>query len=131
MAKKSVQNLSRRERQIMDILFREGEATVERVRKGLPDPPSYSAVRALLGVLENKGFVGHHKEGRAYTYVPTMNLDAVRDSALKHLVQTLFDGSIEDVVATLMSMSDTELSDRDFERLARLIRKKRKEQSGK
>jgi predicted transcriptional regulator len=128
MKKRILHQLSRRERQIMDALYQLGEGSVSDVQRALADPPSYSSVRTLLGVLENKGFVRHKKAGRAYVYLPTISRDKARDSALKHMVQTFFDGSVEHVVAALITQSGGKLSDEDFERLEKLIRQKRKEE---
>ncbi len=128
MKKRILHQLSRRERQIMDALYQLGEGSVSDVQQALADPPSYSSVRTLLGVLENKGFVRHKKAGRAYMYLPTISRDKARDSALKHMVQTFFDGSVEHVVAALITQSGGKLSDEDFERLEKLIRQKRKEE---
>ena len=127
MKKKDLNRLSRRERQIMDIIYRQNEATVLEVRQALPDPPSYSSVRALMGVLEDKGLVKHKKRGRAYLYRPTISQNQARDSALKHVMQTFFDGSVAGVVTSLVDLSDKSLSDNDFERLEKLVRDKRKQ----
>ena len=127
MKKRDLNRLSRRERQIMDIIYRQNEATVSEVRQALPDPPSYSSVRALMGVLEDKGLVKHKKRGRAYLYRPTISQNQARDSALKHVMQTFFDGSVAGVVASLVDLSDKNLSDEDFERLEKLVQDKRKQ----
>ena len=127
MKKKDLNRLSRRERQIMDIIYRQSEATVSEVHQALPDPPGYSSVRALMGVLEDKGLVKHKKRGRAYLYRPTISQNQARDSALKHVMQTFFDGSVAGVVASLVDLSDKNLSDDDFEHLERLVRDKRKQ----
>jgi BlaI family penicillinase repressor len=97
--------LSRRERQIMDFLFRYGRASVAEVLDGIPDPPSYSAVRALLRVLEQKGHVVHEEDGRAYIYKPTIPRETAQRSALKHLLRTFFDGSTEQAVAALLDLA--------------------------
>ncbi len=127
MKKKDLNRLSRRERQIMDIIYRQNEATVLEVRQALPDPPSYSSVRALMGVLEDKGLVKHKKRGRAYLYRPTISQNLARESALKHVIQTFFDGSVAGVVTSLVDLSDKNLSDDDFERLEKLVQDKRKQ----
>lgn len=126
MSKKQHNQLSRRERQIIDILYREGEAGVADVLKALPDPPSYSTVRALLAVLEEKGQVKHRKKGRQYLYSPVVSRSRASRTALKHVVNTFFDDSVEDVVAALMSMKSTQISAEEYERLSRLIEDKRK-----
>ena len=114
-------HLSRRERQIMDILYREGRATPRDVLERLPDPPSYSAVRAMLRVLENKGHLRHVLEGKSYMYTPTLARTRASRSAMKNMLQTFFDGSAEKAVAALLDMSRSELTDDELERLSRLI----------
>ena len=119
--------LTRRERQIMDILYRDGAATVAEVVAQLPDPPSYSAVRATMNVLEEKGHVRHRQDGPRYVYLPAVPRDRARRAALTHLLQTFFDGSAESAVVALLEMSDRPLSATDFERLAAEVRKARQE----
>src|SRR5260370_353995 len=102
----------RRERQIMDVIYRLGKASVTEVRAELPDPPSYSAVRGMLGLLEDKGFLRHQQHGLKYLYVPAEDPRQVRSSALKHVVKTFFGNSPEQAVAALLEMSDTPLSAR-------------------
>ena len=114
-------DLSRRERQIVDILYTQGRATAAEVQSALPDPPSYSAVRAMLRILEEKGHVRHELDGPRYVYLPTVARDRARHSALKHMVQTFFDGSAEQVISALLDSSDTRLSTRELDRLAKLI----------
>ena len=126
MKKRLYDRLSMRERQIMDVIYRLGEASVAQVQDSIPDPPSYSAVRALLAILQDKNLVKHDKQGRAYVYRPTVSQQKVRDTALKHVVQTFFDGSVANVVASLVNSSDKSLSDKDFERLEKLVKEKRK-----
>ena len=128
MKNKATIQLSRRERQIMDILFRRGEATAAEVLQDLPDPPTYSSVRALLAVLEHKKLVRHRRHGRAYLYCATVNRARASRSALKHVVQTFFDGSLEDVVAALVSMRSAEMTDEEFDRLEKLINSVRREE---
>jgi predicted transcriptional regulator len=120
-------DLSRRERQIMDVLYARGRATAADVRGALPDPPSYSAVRALLRVLEEKGHARHEQDGPRYVYVPRVTRDRAKRSALRHVVRTFFDGSTEKVVAALLDDRSVELSDEELSRLARLIERARKE----
>jgi predicted transcriptional regulator len=120
-------NLSRRERQIMDIIYELNQATAAQVLERLPNPPSYSAVRALLRVLEEKGHLNHKQDGPRYVFVPTLPRDEARENALKHLVNTFFDGSTEKVVAALLDISDEELSEDDYQRLSQLIENARKE----
>jgi predicted transcriptional regulator len=112
-----VSQLSRRERQIMDVLYLRGSATVAEVMEDLPDPPSYSAVRATLRILEEKGHVGHMHDGPRYVYVPTVPADSAREAALSHLVKTFFDGSAEAAAAALLQMSDASLTQSDIARL--------------
>ena len=119
--------LTRRERQIMDVLYRDGSATVAEVVAKLPDPPSYSAVRATMNVLEEKGHVQHRQDGPRYVYLPAVPRDSARRAALNHLLQTFFDGSPESAVVALLEMSDSTLSPTDFERLAAEVRKARQE----
>jgi predicted transcriptional regulator len=111
--------LSRRERQIMDILYREGRATAGRVQELIPEPPSYSTVRALLRVLEEKECVRHESAGREYVYVPTVAREKATQSALGHLVQTFFGGSTEAAVAALLKKE--KLSRSELDRLAQMI----------
>jgi len=124
---KGQKNLSRRERQIMDVIYALQEATVNQVLERLPSPPGYSAVRALLRVLEQKGHLVHRQDGPRYIYAPTWPREKARRSALKHLLQTFFDDSAEDVVAALLDISEDSLSARDYSRLRELIENARKE----
>jgi predicted transcriptional regulator len=114
-------DLSRRERQIVDILYAQGKATAAEVQAGLPDPPSYSAVRAMLRILEEKGHVKHEQDGPRYVYVPTMGRDNAQRSALHHVLKTFFDGSTEQAISALLDDSATRLSDAELDRLAQLI----------
>jgi predicted transcriptional regulator len=115
--------LSRRERQIMDVVFRRGEATVADVLAELPDPPSYSAVRALMRTLEDKGHLRHHEDGPRYVYTPTMARETARRSALAHLVTTFFEGSTTQAVAALLDGSARALTPDERSRLTALIRR--------
>lgn len=119
--------LSRRETQIMDIVFQLREATAATIMERLPDPPSYSSVRALLTILEQKGHLSHRKEGAHYIYAPTLSAEKAKQSALSHLVKTFFSGSPQQVVATLLSNND--LSTEDLDALAKLIDDARKDES--
>jgi BlaI family transcriptional regulator, penicillinase repressor len=121
------QDLSRRERQIMDILHRAGKATAAEVLDGLPDAPSYSAVRALLRILENKGHVRHEEDGRAYVYMPIVRRTDARQSALSHLLKTFFDNSAEQAVAALLAIKGEKMSSAELERMSKLIDKAKKE----
>ena len=120
-------SLSRRERQIMDIIYQLKEATVAQVLERLPDPPSYSAVRALLRVLENKGHLCHEQDGPRYIFSPTLSREKARQTALQHLRKTFFNGSTEEIMAALLDISEDDLSDEDYRRLQKLIEKARKE----
>jgi len=119
--------LSRRERQIMDFLFQRGKASVGEVLDGIADPPGYSAVRATLRTLEQKGRVTHHEEGRAYIYRPTVRRDAARRSALTHILKTFFDNSAEQAVAALLELKGPKLSEAELKRVARLVDDAKKE----
>jgi predicted transcriptional regulator len=120
-------NLSRRERQIMDAVYRLGHATATDVLAQIPDPPSYSAVRAMLRILENKGHVRHVLEGKSYVYSPTLPRTRASRSALQNMLKTFFDGSTEKAVAALIDISRSELTDDELERLSRLIDQARQE----
>jgi len=124
---KGQKNLSRRERQIMDIIYEINEATVAQVLEKIPNPPSYSTVRALLRVLEEKGHLKHKQEGPRYIHSPTLPREEARQNALKHLMKTFFDDSTEDIVAALLNISEENLSEQDYKRLVEMIRKARKE----
>src|SRR6187399_991178 len=119
--------LTRRERQIMDILYRRGRATANEVMADLPGDPSYSTVRTQLRVLESKGHVRHEEEGLRYVYLPAVARHAARRSALRHLVDTFFDGSTEKVVAALLGGEGARLSEGELERIAALVAKARKD----
>ena len=119
--------LSRREREMMNIIFRSGKATATEVMEGMSDPPSYSAVRATLRVLEQKGHLRHQHDGARYVYTPTVNRERARISALDQLLNTFFDGSAASVVATLLERSKDEMSADELENLSELIAQARKE----
>jgi predicted transcriptional regulator len=127
MAKTLHAVLSRRERQIIDILYRRGRATAAEVMADLPGEPSYSTVRTQLRVLEVKGHVRHEDDGQRYVYSPAVPRGTVRRSALKHLVETFFDGSVEQTVAALLGGDASRLSEDELKRIADLIEKARKE----
>ena len=127
MAKSPHVTLTRRERQIMDVLFRRGRATASQVMQELPGGPSYSTVRTQLRVLEDKGHVRHEEEGPRYVYMPAVPRHAARKSALRHLVNTFFDGSTEKVVAALLGGEGTRLTDEELKRVADLVAKAQKE----
>jgi BlaI family penicillinase repressor len=126
-ADEHLRELSRRERQIMDFLYQRGRATAAEVQENLPDPPSYSAVRAMLRVLEDKGHARHEQDGPRYVYVPRVARDRAKRVALRHVVRTFFDGSKEQLVAALLDDKSTQLSKEELDRLAGLIDRARKE----
>ena len=109
----------------MDVLYQKGRATAAEVMELLPDPPSYSSVRALLRILEEKGHARHEMDGTKYVFVPSVHRDKAKRSAIRHLVQTFFDGSPEQAVAALLDLSSGKLSDEEVERMTRLIEKNR------
>ena len=128
MAKrKGPQELGRRERQIMDAVYQLGEGSVGDVRARLPNPPSYSAVRTMIRLLERKGYLRHRKAGTKYVYRPTEPHESASRSALGHLVDTFFGGSASDAVAALLDVSSNRLSDADYRRMQQLIEEARKE----
>ncbi len=120
-------HLSRRERQIMDVLHSREAATAAEVRAALPDPPSYSAVRALLRILEEKRHVRHREEGAKYVYLPRTSKVAASRSALKRVVSTFFQGSVTQTMAALLENADTELSDSELNKLQQIINRAQKE----
>ncbi len=124
---KTQKSLSRRERQIMDIIYEMKEATALQVMDRLPSAPGYSAVRALLRVLENKGHIAHRQDGARYVYTPVLAKEKARRSALRHLLKTFFDDSTEDAVAALLDLSEDVLSEGEYQRLLRRIQKARRE----
>jgi BlaI family penicillinase repressor len=117
--------LTRRERQVMNILFRRGEGTVAEVMDDLPDPPTYSAVRSILRILAGKGLITHREEGPRYVYLPAVNTDHARDEALLHVVRTFFEGSTEQAVTALLRISDRNLTDAELARLRERVRSAR------
>jgi len=127
MKKPKLKALARRERQIMDILYKLERATVGQVLAALPDRPSYSTVRAQLRVLEEKGHVRHEEHGLRYVYFPAVPRDVARRSALRHLVETFFDGSAEKLVTALLGGQVSRISSKELERMAQMISKNRKE----
>lgn len=119
-------DLSRRERQIIDILYSQGRATAAEVQAALPDPPSYSAVRAMLRILEEKGHVRHEQDGPRYVYLPTVGRENAKKSAMRHMVQTFFEGSASQAISALLDDPRARFSDDELDRLARLIADARK-----
>jgi len=127
MSKPAPHDLSRRERQIMDVIYARGQATAAEVADAIPDPPSYSAVRALLRILEDKGYLRHEQQGLRYVFMPTVRRGSARRSALKNVVSTFFNGSVEQTVAALLGQQ--KLSPQELDRLAALIDKAKKEEA--
>jgi predicted transcriptional regulator len=121
----SVSARSRRERQVMDILHRRGEATVSEIMEELPDPPTYSAVRSVLRILGDRGLVKHKEDGPRYVYYPAVATERARADVLAHVVRTYFGGSPEQAATALLSMSDAEVSDEVLERLRKTIHRAR------
>jgi predicted transcriptional regulator len=125
MLKNQQAQLSRREREIMDVLYQRGKASAAEVREAMPDPPGYSAVRAMLRILEEKGHVRHEAEGIRYVYVPTVPRDKAKRSAVRHLMSTFFSDSPEQIVAALLDSK--RLTPAELDRMAEMIAKARKE----
>ena len=119
--------LSRRERQIMEILFQRGKASASEVREAMEDAPSYSAVRAMLRVLEEKGHLKHQAEGLKYVYLPVVTREKAKRSAVKHLLDTFFSDSPEQVVAALLDVSSKRLTHEELDRMAEMIEKAKRE----
>jgi predicted transcriptional regulator len=120
-------HLSRRERQIMEIVYERGRATSAEVRAHMPDPPSYSAVRAMLRILEEKGHLRHEQDGPRYVFLPTVPREEARETALRRLVRTFFGGSPEGAMAALLDLESDLLDDEALERLSELIEEAKKE----
>jgi BlaI family transcriptional regulator, penicillinase repressor len=119
--------LSRRERQIMEILFQRGKLSASEIREAMDDAPGYSAVRALLRILEDKGHVKHQAEGLRYVYVPTVTREKAKRAAVKHVLDTFFNGSPEQIVAALLDVSSPALTRDELDRMAQMIEKAKKE----
>ncbi|HTO89605.1 MAG TPA: BlaI/MecI/CopY family transcriptional regulator [Candidatus Sulfotelmatobacter sp.] len=124
---KRLSTLSRREREILDIVYRSSAATASEVRALMADPPGYSAVRATLRILEQKGVLKHEHDGKRYVYRPRLARDKAREGALEHLLTTFFEGSVSGAVLTLLDRPDLQLSETDVERISNLIERARKE----
>ena len=124
---KRLPTLSRREREIMDVLYSAGSANAGEVHKRIPSPPSYSAVRATLRVLEQKGLITHEHDGKRYVYRPTLNVNKARRNAVEHLLDTFFEGSAAGAVMALLESPDVELTQDELDRMAVLIERARKE----
>ena len=127
VTREPARDLSRRERQIMDVLYEAGRATAADVLEKMPDAPSYSAVRAMLRILEEKGHVRHEQDGPRYVYLPIVAREAASRSALEHLIRTFFEGSPASAAAALLEAADGRIADADLERLSEMIAKSRGE----
>ena len=121
-------DLSKRERQIMEVIYRRGRASVREVLSEIPNPPSYSAVRAMMNILENKGFITHVKEGRKYVYSSTTPIKKVKTSAIMQLLRTYFNNSTIEAVAAIIEVDRKNLEDTDFDRLIQLIEQAKQEE---
>lgn len=120
-------SLSRREREILNILYRRGRATAAEVQEALSDPPSYSAVRAMLRILEDKGHATHEQDGQRYVYLPSVSRDRAKRSALKNLLSTFFENSAEQAISALLDDSGSKLSGEDLDRISEMVERARKE----
>lgn len=127
MAKTDHRNLSRRERQIMDVVYRQGKASAQEVMDQMPEAPGYSTVRTLLGVLERKGFLRHERKSYHYVYYPTTPAAEMSSNMLEHVMETFFDGSAKLMVSALMDLSHDQLSEGDYDELMHLIEKTRQD----
>jgi BlaI family penicillinase repressor len=123
-----MEKLSRRERQIMDVLYERGRATAAEILAALPDPPSYSAIRALIKVLEDKGHVKHQEDGPRYVFTPSVPRAKARRNAVKHLLQTFFDDSAAEAVASLLGLSAGKLKPEELDKIEELIARAREQQ---
>ena len=119
--------LSRRERQIMEVVYQRGQATALEVQEALPDPPGYSSIRTLLGILEEKGHLRHEEQGKRYLYLPTQTPENAAKRALNQVMQTFFEGSVEGAVAALLSDDDAAISTEELDRLSALIARAKEE----
>jgi len=131
MAKRPVtEDLSRRERQVIEILHRRGQSTVTEIMQGLPDPPTYSAVRSVLRILTGKGLIDHREDGPRYVYFPVLPTDKTREDVLAHVVRTYFSGSAEQAVTALLRLSDARIDGEKLEQLRGKIRRARQNERG-
>jgi predicted transcriptional regulator len=120
-------DLSKRERQVMTIIYKRKNASVKDILKDIPNPPSYSAVRSVVNILEDKGFIKHKKQGKKYVYSPTISRKKATSSAVKQLLTTYFDNSLDKAVTTMLEMHNDDLTEEDFKRLSLIIERVRKE----
>jgi predicted transcriptional regulator len=121
--------LSRREREVLDILFRRGQATAAEVMADIQDPPTYSSVRSILAILVEKGHVVHREEGLRYVYLPAKDVTHFRDEALRHVIRTFFGGSADQTIAAVLKLSDSKISEQEIARLQAHIRRARSKDS--
>ncbi len=127
MTPAKIQDFSRRERQIMDVIYRLGEATAAEVMRQIPEPPGYSTVRTLLGVLERKGHLQHQRRGHHYVYSPTTPVEKASNSMLEHVMETFFDGSASRIVSAVLDISDTQMSTREYDEILAIVKTAKKE----
>ena len=127
MTPAKIQDFSRRERQIMDVIYRLGEATAAEVMRQIPKPPGYSTVRTLLGVLERKGHLQHQRRGHHYVYSPTTPVEKASNSMLEHVMETFFDGSASRIVSAVLDISDTQMSTREYDEILAIVKTAKKE----
>jgi predicted transcriptional regulator len=125
--KPSIRDLAKRERQVLEIVYSLGRASVSEVQENLTDSPTYSTVRKIMSILEGKGYLKHKEENRKYIYFPTKSRTEARRTSLKHLMESLFDNSAKSVVSALLDISDASISDDELKLLAKMIEQKRKE----
>jgi len=132
MKKELFYRLSRRERQLLEVVYRSDGQSVAQIREKLPDPSSYSSIRALMQILEDKGFVRHEKNGKRYVYFPTIAKQRAKNDALQHLLKTFFNNSVSTAVAALLELPDAELDEGDIKEIQKMIKSSRSEKrSGK
>lgn len=129
MSSSELQNLSRRERQIMNLIFQHGELTAQQVMDQLPDPPGYATVRSLLRILEEKGHLKHYKSGRQFVYQPINSPEKVRSKSLSQVLKTFFGGSITEAVATFINESESDLSAKELDELAEIVKAAKKKKT--
>ena len=129
MSASELQNLSRRERQIMNLVFQHGELTAQQVMDQLPDPPGYATVRSLLRILEEKGHLKHYKSGRQFVYQPVKSPEKIRNKSLSQVLKTFFGGSITEAVATFINDSEADLNHKKHDKLAKIIKETKKKKN--
>ena len=127
MAKSDIFDLSRRERQILDAVYSLGEATAKEIMATIPSPPTYAAVRRLISILEEKGFLTHYEDGPRYVYKPVISIESARENAISHLTNTFFRGSTAMTVAAILDLAASDLEDKELEEITEMIKKAKKE----